>query len=206
MQSRLLTCTAGCQRVVLEAALSPVQSRLLTCTAGWQRVVLDAALSPVQSRLLTCTAGWQRVVLDAALSPVQSRLLTCTAGWQRVVLDAALSPVQSRLLTCAAGVVDAPVSDRSSYVYSSSWGGVYVIAGFTECSRRKLLARADDVRYNNNIYIYITTPRPSCKTRLARSRSPIITRQMLSIVASGSDATVVNGFFHSALVVVRELS
>ena len=32
------------------------------------------------------------------------------------------------------------------------------------------------------------------------------TRQMLSIVASGSDATVVNGFFHSALVVVRELS
>ena len=40
-------------------------------------------------------------------------------------------------------------------------------------------------------YIYITTPRPSCKTRLARSRSPI-TRQMLSIVASGSD--VVNGF------------
>ena len=34
----------------------------------------------------------------------------------------------------------------------------------------------------------------------------IITRQMLSIVASGSDATVVNGFFHSALVVVRELS
>ena len=96
------------------------------------------------------------------------------AGWQRVVLDAALSPVQSRLLTCAAGVVDAPVSDRSSY--SSSWGGVYVIAGFTECSPRKLLARADDVRYNNNIYIYIyiTTPRPSCKTRLARSRSPII--------------------------------
>ena len=35
------------------------------------------------------------------------------------------------------------------------------------------------------------------------------TRQMLSIVASGSDAsheTVVNGFFYSALVVVRELS
>ena len=68
------------------------------------------------------------------------------AGWQRVVLDAALSPVQSRLLTCAAGVVAAPVSDRSSY--SSSWGGVSVIAGFTECSRRKLLARADDVRYS----------------------------------------------------------
>ena len=67
------------------------------------------------------------------------------AGWQRVVLDAALSPVQSRLLTCAAGVVAAPVSDRSSY--STSWGGVSVIAGFTECSRRKLLARADDVRY-----------------------------------------------------------
>ena len=69
----------------------------------------------MQSRLLTCTAGCQRVVLDAALSPVQSRLLTCAAGWQRVVLDAALSSVQSRLLTCAAGVVDAPVSDRSSY-------------------------------------------------------------------------------------------
>ena len=34
----------------------------------------------------------------------------------------------------------------------------------------------------------------------------IITRQMLSIVASGSDATVVNGFLHSALEVVRELS
>ena len=70
--------------------------------------------------------------------------------------------MQSRLLTCAAGVVDAPVSDRSSYVYSGSWGGVYsgswggvyVIAGFTECSRRKLLARADDVRYNNNIILY----------------------------------------------------
>ena len=29
-----------------------------------------------------------------------------------------------------------------------SWGGVYVIAGFTKCSRSKLLARADDVRYN----------------------------------------------------------
>ena len=78
------------------------------------------------------------------------------AGWQRVVLDAALSPVQSRLLTCAAGVVDAPVSDRSSYS-SRSWGGVYVIAGFTECSRRKLLARADDVRYNIYIYIYHDT-------------------------------------------------
>ena len=126
-----------------------MQSQLLTCAAGCQRVVLDAALSPVQSRLLTCAAGCQRVVLDAALHPVQSRLLTCAAGCQRVVLDAALSPVQSRLLTC---VVDAPVSDRSSYS-SRSWGGVYVIAGFTECSRRKLLARADDVRYN--IYIYI---------------------------------------------------
>ena len=111
----------------------------------------------MQSQLPTCAAGWQIVVLDALLSdsPVQSRLPTCAAGWQRVVLETALSPVQSRLLTCAAGVVDAPVSDRSSYVtciYSSSWGGVYVIAGFTECSRRKLLARADDVRYNNNIY------------------------------------------------------
>ena len=127
-----------------------MQSRLLTCAAGWQRVVLDAALSPVQSRLLTCAAGWQRVVLDAALSPVQSRLLTCAAGYQRVVLDAALSPVQSRLLTCAAGVVDAPVSDRSSYsslVATRTWGGVYVLSGFTECSRRKLLARADDVPY-----------------------------------------------------------
>ena len=103
------------ERVVLDALLSPVQSRLPTCAAGCQRVVLDAALSPVQSRLLTCAAGCQRVVLDALLSPVQSRLPTCAAGWQRVVLDAALSPVQSRLLTCAAGVVDAPVSDRSSY-------------------------------------------------------------------------------------------
>ena len=102
----------------------------------------------MQSQLLTYAAGCQRVVLDALLSPVQSRLLTCAAGCQRVVLDAALSPVQSRLLTCAAGVVDAPVSDRSSYS-SRSWGGVYVIAGFTECSRRKLLARADDVRYNH---------------------------------------------------------
>ena len=36
--------------------------------------------------------------------------------------------------------IDAPVSDYSS----RSWGGVYVIM---ECSRRKLLARADDVRY-----------------------------------------------------------
>ena len=39
---------------------------------------------------------------------------------------------------------------------SWGWGRVYVIAGFTECSRRKLLARADDVRYNN-IYIYHDT-------------------------------------------------
>ena len=54
--------------------------------------------------------------------------------------------MKSRLLTWrAAGVVDAPVSDYSR----RSWGGVYVIAGFTECSRRKLLACADDVRYNN---------------------------------------------------------
>ena len=85
---------------------------------------------------------------------MQSRLSTCAAGWQRVVLDAALSPVQSRLLTCAAGVVDALVCDRSSCstVATRPWGGVYVLAGFTECSRRKLLARADDVRY---IYIYI---------------------------------------------------
>ena len=34
----------------------------------------------------------------------------------------------------------------------------------------------------------------------------LYTRQMLSIMASGSDATVVNGFLHSALEVVRELS
>ena len=80
-----------------------------------RRVVLAALPSPVQSQLLPCAAGCQRVVLDALLSPVQSRLPTCAAGWQRVVLDAALSHVQSRLLTCAAGVVDAPVSDRSSY-------------------------------------------------------------------------------------------
>ena len=45
------------------------------------------------------------------------------------------------------------------------WGGVYVIAGFTECSRRKLLARTDDVRYNiyTYIYIYITIPRSAVK-------------------------------------------
>ena len=41
---------AGCQRVVLDAPLSPVQSRPLTCAAGCQRVILDAPLSPVQSR------------------------------------------------------------------------------------------------------------------------------------------------------------
>ena len=85
------------------------------CTSGCERVVLAALPSPVQSQLLTCAAGCQRVVLDALFSPLQSRLPTCAAGWQRVVLDAALSPVQSRLLTRAAGVVDAPVSDRSSY-------------------------------------------------------------------------------------------
>ena len=67
---------------------------------------------------------------------MQSQLLACAAGGQRVVLDAPLSPVQSRLLTCAAGVVDAPVPDRSSSTSTRSWGGVYVIAGFTECSRR----------------------------------------------------------------------
>ena len=36
---------AGCQRVVLDAPLSPVQSRALTCAAGCQRVILDAPLS-----------------------------------------------------------------------------------------------------------------------------------------------------------------
>ena len=41
---------AGCQRVVLDAPLSPVQSRALTCAAGCQRVILDAPLSRVQSR------------------------------------------------------------------------------------------------------------------------------------------------------------
>ena len=39
----------GCQRVVLDAPLSPVQSRALTCAAGCQRV-LDVPLSRVQSR------------------------------------------------------------------------------------------------------------------------------------------------------------
>ena len=125
-----------------------MESQLLIYAAGCQRVVLDALPSPVQSRLLTCAAGCQRVVLYALLSPVQSRLPTCAAGWQRVVLDAALSPVQSRLLTCAAGVVDAPVLSVRRVVVTRSWGGVYVLAGFTESSRPKLLARADDVRYN----------------------------------------------------------
>ena len=146
----------------------------------------------MQSQLLTCAAGCQRVILDALLSPVQSRLPTCAAGWQRVVLDAALSPVQSRLLTCAAGVVDAPVSDRSSSScnpvlgwglrncrlaesclrrslsssYSSSWGGVYVIAGFTDV--------VNSWRAPTTYDIYMTTPRPSCTTSLARSRSPIM--------------------------------
>ena len=64
---------AGCQRVVLDTPLSPVQSRPLTCAAGCQRVVLDVPFSPVQSRPLTCAAGCQRVVLDAPLSLVQSR-------------------------------------------------------------------------------------------------------------------------------------
>ena len=100
MQSRLPSCAAGWQRVVLDAG-------------GCERVVLATPPSPVQSQLLTCAAGCQRVVLDALLSPVQSRLPNCAAGWQRVVLDAALSPVQSRLLTYAASVVDAPVCDRS---------------------------------------------------------------------------------------------
>ena len=40
---------ACCQRVVLDAPLSPVQSRALTCAAGCQRVILDAPLSRVQS-------------------------------------------------------------------------------------------------------------------------------------------------------------
>ena len=140
VQSRLLTYAAGCQRVVLDASLSPVQSRLLTYAAGCQRVVLDALLPPVQSQLLTYAAGCQRVVVDTLLSPVQSRLLTYAAGCPRVVLDALLPPVQSRLLTCAAGVVGLSLS----IVAGRSWGGVYVISGFTECSRRKLLARADD--------------------------------------------------------------
>ena len=150
MQSRLPTCVSGCQRVVLDALPSPVQSQLPTCAAGWQIVVLDTALSPVQSRLLTCAAG----VVDAPVSD-RSSYSSCNPvlGWglrncrlAESCLRAALSPVQSRLLTCAAGVVDAPAIRRT---YSRSWGGVYVIAGFTECSRRKLLARADDVRYNN---------------------------------------------------------
>ena len=41
---------AGCQRVVLDAPLSPVQFRALTCAAGCPRVILDAPLSRVQSR------------------------------------------------------------------------------------------------------------------------------------------------------------
>ena len=64
---------------------------------------------------------------------MQSQLPTCAAGCQRVVLDAALSPVQSRLLTCAAGVVDAPVSDRSSYCSCNpvlGWGLRYVTLGW----------------------------------------------------------------------------
>ena len=53
-----LRCSHGCQPALLVgrelsyALLSPVQSRLPTCAAGCQRVVLDAPLSPVQSRLL----------------------------------------------------------------------------------------------------------------------------------------------------------
>ena len=41
---------AGCQRVVLDAPLSPVQFRALTCAAGCPGVILDAPLSRVQSR------------------------------------------------------------------------------------------------------------------------------------------------------------
>ena len=44
-------CTGGCERVVLDALLSPVQSQLLTCAAGCQRVVLDVLLS------LLCSLG-----------------------------------------------------------------------------------------------------------------------------------------------------
>ena len=106
--------------------------------------------------------------------------------------------MQSRLLTCAAGVVDAPVSDRSSYVYSSSWGGVYVIAGFTECSRRKLLARADDVRYN----IYISRHRgPAVHVRLgwlaparqSRHRGPAVRLAPARRVATSVDNAHAHG-------------
>ena len=137
MQSQLLTYAADCQRVVLDAPLSPacaVSAANLRCWLSescLRRSSLSCAVSAANlrcwlsesclrrsSRPLLCSLDCQPAllvvrelsVLDALLSPVQSRLPTCAAGWQRVVLDAALSPVQSRLLTCAAGVVDAPVS------------------------------------------------------------------------------------------------
>ena len=36
---------AGCQRVVLDAPLSPMQSRPLTCAAGWQSYLRRSSLS-----------------------------------------------------------------------------------------------------------------------------------------------------------------
>ena len=74
--------------------------------------------------------------------------------------------------------------------------------------------RRHAVRYPAIAYFPFTNFRCSAGTVMAtgkwrRIHISTYTRQMLSIVASGSDAshaTVVNGFFYSALVVVRELS
>ena len=99
-------------------------------------LVLDAPLSPVQCRLLSYAAGCQRVCLRRSSLSCAVSVANLRCWLAESCLS--LSPVQSRLLTCAASVVDAPVSDRI-VVATRSWGGVYVIAGFTECSRRKLL-------------------------------------------------------------------
>ena len=120
MQSQLLTCAAGCQRVVLDAALSPVQSRLLTCAAG----VVDAPVSN-RSSYSSCNPvlGWGLRNCRLSESCLSRSSLSCAVSaanlrcWlsESCLRRCSLSPVQSRLLTCAAGVVDAPVSNRSSY-------------------------------------------------------------------------------------------
>ena len=99
----------ACQRVVLDAALSPVQSRVLTCAAGdldtlvlatnmrcWlSENCLNAFLSPVQSRLLTCAAG----VVDTPVSLVSSWESWC--GWVVYIIACFTKCSCHKLLACA---------------------------------------------------------------------------------------------------------
>ena len=132
------------RRSSLSCAVSAANLRYWLAEGCLRRCSLSCAVSAANLRCWLAESCLRRCSLSCAVSAANLRCWLSESCLRRCSLSCAVSAANLRCWRCRRSCL------WTFVVATRSWGGVYVIAGFTECSRRKLLARADDVRY---IYI-----------------------------------------------------